>query len=166
MKKKILATLLGVLLASSLLGTTVLAQDIPEGINDTEISEEFTTYIDLNQCKMYRKLPDGTIIPVVSPRLALSSHTIEPGETMYYSYSNGSEFKLFEDERVSFSARFDSRISYECGLYLDGNHISMKSGTASSFSVIHTVEEEGYYQLYITNNSSDTVTVKSGTIAF
>lgn len=165
--KKILATLLGVLLAGSLLGTTVLAQDIPEGIDGTEISEEFTTSIDLNQCKMYRKLSDGTIIPVASsPRLSLSEHTIEAGETMYYSYSDGSDFRLFVDERVNFVARFGSRISYECGLYLDGDHISMKSGTASSFSVIHTVEEDGYYQFYITNNSSNAVTVKSGTIAF
>lgn len=166
MKKRILAALSTLLVTSILSGTVVFAQDMPNTLEQTESSNSATTTIDLNQCAMYRQLPDGTILPVVVPYATISSHTIEAGETMYYLASDGYDFYIYEDTVVSFQATFGGTSSYECGLCLDGNYISLKSGRARSFSINHTIKETGNYQFYITNNSSDAITVKSGYIRF
>ncbi len=167
MKKRILAALSTLLVASILSGTVVFAQDAPNTLKQAESSDSVTTTVDLNQCVMYRQLPDGTILPVEVPYATISSHTIEAGETMYYSSSSGNDFYLYEDSVVSFQATFGGTSSYECGLYSsDGNYITLKSGRARSFSINHTVEETGYYQFYITNDSSEAITVKSGYIRF
>jgi hypothetical protein len=166
MKKRILAALSALLIASTLSGTVVFAQDIPNNLEQAESSEDFTTIVDLNQCTMYRQLPDGTILPVSTPYATISSHTIEAGETMYYFGSDGYDFYIYEGSVVSFQATFGGTSSYECGLCLDGTLIPIKSGRARSFSINHTVEEEGWYQFYITNDSSEAITVKSGAIRF
>lgn len=166
MKKRILAVLSAILVAGTLSGTIVLAQDGVDRLEAIEASDDYTTMIDLNQCFMYRQLADGSIIPVMSPRLPITQHTIEAGETMYYSASDGSDFWIYKDFVVEYQATFSSTSSYECGYYLDGDMVPLKSGNARSFKVAFTAEEDGDYQFYITNNSSDTITVKSGYIRY
>ena len=166
MKKRILAALSALLVATTLSGTMVFAQEIPNTLEQTEVSDDFTTTVDLNQCTMYRQLPDGTILPVSTPYATISSHTIEAGETMYYSSSSGNDFHIYEGTIVSFQATFGGTSSYECGLCSYGDYITLKSGKARSFSINHTVEETSYYQFYITNDSSEAITVKSGYIRF
>ena len=163
MKKRLLAALAAVMVISTFTGTTVFAADLTDENNyettQAENVDSSATTFDLNQLVMYRRLPDGTRIRVIAPRYSLSDHTIEAGETMEYH-----NFYLGEGQKVTFRATFNRRITYECGFSGADYTERMKNGTGSSFSVSKSMPASGDYYFYITNDSDEPVTVKSGSI--
>lgn len=163
MKKRPLAVLTAAMVVSTFAGTTVFAEEFfHEGVCGTvqiEDTENPTATFDLNQLVMYRCLPDGTRILVATPRLALTEHTIEAGETIEYH-----SFHASKGQKVTFRATFNRRITYECGFSGAGYTERMKNGTGSSFSVSKSMPASGDYYFYITNDSDEPVTVKSGSI--
>lgn len=170
MRKRLLTVLTVLMMVSSFAGTTVLAEE-PFNENDYSANQEETldasiTTFDLNELVMYRRLADGTRIPVESPRIAITEHTIEAGETMEYYTADGYYFSLIKDMHVNFQARFNKFISYESGFANDENTVVVKNTTGVSFDVIKRIPESGDYYFYITNNSDGPVTVKSGKIEF
>lgn len=170
MKKRLLAVLTAVVMVSSFAGTTVLAEEsFNENdycTNQEENLDDSITTVDLNELVMYRRLADGTRVLVKSPRIDMTQHTIEAGETMEYYTADGYYFSLIKDMRVNFQAKFNKIISYECGFANDENTVEMKNTTGLSFNVIKVIPESGDYYFYITNNSDGPVTVKSGKVTF
>ncbi|HBR01656.1 MAG TPA: hypothetical protein DD738_03515 [Ruminiclostridium sp.] len=116
---------------------------------------------DLNDMERIETDQYGRI--VISPFADFSEHTIKANSTMIYG---GSGHSLNRDQKVTLKANFDKSISYECGYEGAGYKAVMKTGTGKSINTSKNMPADGKYTFYIKNNSSSSVTVKSGSISY
>lgn len=163
--KRLWAILIAAMVISTFAGTTAFAAAASkeDGCETTQVENIYgsTKTFDLNQLMMYRRLPDETRIPVITPRYSLTEHTIEAGETMEYH-----SFNLAKGQKATFQAKFNKRITFECGFSGTGYTEQMKYGTGSSFSVTKSMPATGDYYFYITNYSDEPIIVQSGSLTF
>ena len=95
-------------------------------------------------------------------KVGLTSHTILPGQTMFYHASGGSGFPLRKGMPVSLTASAEAStcISWRCGY----QGTEMNSGTLATISGSARCPSDRDYKFFIENTSSEPLNIVSGEI--
>ncbi len=125
---------------------------------ETGDGDTHTTTIDLNDCFSVTYDENGNIVPTPY-EVSITENTIPSGHTVQYWYGNTEGCLLTRDTKVTIYVLFDKKINYEFGYIGGGYTTAVKSGKADYISTSFRAPADGYYKLYITNYSSDDVTV-------
>lgn len=167
---KILRNSISILLLFSLCSTMALAATpaavAEDNVEVTYIDEAGVDHvIDLNQCERIMIDAKGNILP--QPKQALSQHTIASSSTMCYYLSGTTGWTITRGTKMTLSATLSkSGQSWACGYESDEYAKQMNSGKGSKIRGTASCPADGEYWFYIENNSSDPITIKSGSIIY
>lgn len=129
---------------------------------ETEDGNTYTTTVDLNDCFSVTYDENGNVMP--TPYGTITENVIASGSTtLYWTGTEGYSWDRYD--KITVDITFDKKAKYEFGYVGAGYRTAVKSGTASSFKTTFEAPADGYYKIYITNKSSEDITV-SGTVKF
>lgn len=120
--------------------------------------------ISLDDCVVIDVDENGNITP--ASRIAISHHTILPGRSMHYCTSNGTYFILDKDWDYTISLSCAPAADLGIGYYNSTvGEVITGTITGTEPSGIVQVPEFGQYVFVIHNNSTSSVSIKSGHIS-
>ena len=128
---------------------------------ETEAGHTYTTTINLNDCHSACYDADGNLIP--NTYGTITENVIHAQRTTWYWVGNG--YLWDRGTKVTVKITFDRDINYEFGYEGAGYKAIVKSGKASSIKTTFTAPADGTYKIYLSNKSSEDVTV-SGTVSY
>lgn len=149
-KVKILLT---VLVFAGMMPRTVLANEFSEPKHLQQVQSEQEEILNTQS--------------EVNSRMGLPQTSIKSGSTVSFLDSNGTMFYVSGGTTVTFHVNTSTSASVQMG-YINnaGSKTRTYSGTGKSHSTTFKIANTGYYRFYLTNLSSGTITVTSGTISF
>lgn len=126
------------------------------------VSADSITQIDLSDCYTELYDIDGNIVSM--PRIALTAHTIPSGYTMRYYRTDGSEFYIEKNQRVSISAKQGS--SYNYGWRCGYGNVALGEANSQAISGSGICNATGSYSFYIFNKTDHDIRITSGSIEY
>lgn len=122
-----------------------------------------TQVYDLSDLKATITTANGDI----SPQIALPSGDLKNGYTVTYSNPDGSAFYVTAGTTVTFTAILDESAHVVMGYKnSSGTKTQTYDDTAKTNTTQISITTTGYYRFYLTNVSSDTITITGGSITF
>lgn len=101
----------------------------------------------------------------IMPNLDLVGDTLKSGQSIkWYPKDDNTGWALLKDSKVTFTVNLASSAKVEMGYIFKNVMYPVKTVTSSSPSCSFTIPEDGRYSVYITNRSSNTITINGGNI--
>lgn len=100
----------------------------------------------------------------IMPNVDLTKDTLKPNQSIkWYPSGNEDGWLIFKDITVTFTVNLASSAKVEMGYILDGVMYPVKTVTSKNPSCSFTTPVDGRYCIYITNLTSNTITINGGT---
>ncbi|MCJ7856529.1 hypothetical protein MUJ63_09535 [Lachnospiraceae bacterium NSJ-143] len=155
MKKKIFKLCTGLICALTLMAT-------PVSTFAAEPEATTTIEIDLDNLSSVTETQDG-----IAPLINIGKGSLKNGYTMTYSDSDGSKFYIKGGTTVKFVVKTSESAHVAMGYKdSDGTKHQLYDGEGRSNSCSISIDNTGYYQFYVTNIGSNTISITGGSITF
>lgn len=165
--RKVLSMVLSALLAVAVMGVPVYAaedanSDTLEMAITSPDGQTTTTVFDLSELAYAITDEDG-----IMPLASIGEAELKNGWTMTYFNADGTSFYIAAGSTVSFTIKSSNSVHVLMG-YMDSNETKHQTydGSGRTNSTSMSISTTGYYKMYVTNVSADTMKITGGSITF
>lgn len=133
-----------------------------EMITTTPDGQTATTVFDLNELGYSIVCGDG-----IMPLIGIGEAELKNGHTMTYFNADGTDFYIVGGSTVTFTIKSKNSVHVVMG-YMDSNGTKHQAydGSGKTNTVTMSISTTGYYKMYVTNASPDTMVITGGSITF